>query len=210
MVQNRATAYIFWIKDIVNAVPEITPEGFRVFGIHGRQAKRVNVISAVIGAYQNEPKTYSALTLDDGSGQIRVKAWDEDTKAIAGVSVGDIALVVGLLHESNGEIFIRPELARKLGVEWASARKSGLLSSYGKAPAEGRLNVTEELVGEPVEPTMEARGKVLSLIESQGQVAVEDLIKISGMRRALVEKVVEELIKDGEIFQPKAGFVQVL
>ena len=212
MAQNRATAYIFWIKDIINAIPEITPEGFKVFSIQGRQVKRVNVISAVIGSYQNDSKNYSALTLDDSSGQIRAKAWDEDTKAIAGVSVGDIVLVVGLLHESNGEVFIRPEVARKINIEWASARKAYLSSSYGKPPAEGRLNVTEEVIGEPVEPTMEARGKVFSLIESQekGQIAVEELIRVSGMRRALVDKIVEDLIKDGEIFQPKAGFVQVL
>ena len=212
MAQSRATAYIFWIKDIVNAAPSVTTEGLKVFGINGKQVKRVNIISAVIGLYQNEAKTYSALTLDDGSGQIRVKAWNEDTKAMSGVAVGDIALVVGLLYESNGEIFIRPEFTRKLDPQWAAARKVCLMADYGKPGADAVLSVSEEIVGEPVEPTMEARGKVFSLIESQdnGKIAVEELMKIAGMRRALVEKIVEELIKDGEIFQPKAGFVQVL
>lgn len=207
---KRPTAYVFWISDMLDAMPELTPEGAKAFNIRGKQARRVNIIAAVIDAYENEAKTYRSLTLDDGSGQIRVKAWNEDTAKLA-FNPGDIVLVVGFLHESSGEIFVRPEFARKMDAEWGIARREYLASAYGK-PVSEPLKVTEESVNEPVEPTMEARANMLSLISdaADSRVAVEELITKSGMSRQLAEKVIKELTNDGEIFSPKAGFVQAL
>lgn len=209
---KRPTAYIFWINDMLNAVPELTPEGAKAFNIRGKSARRVNIIAAVIDTYENEAKTYRSVTLDDGSGQIRVKAWNEDIAKISLFNAGDIIIVVGFLHESLGEIFIRPEFARKMGAEWAVARRKYLASVYGKPSDDSVLKVSEESIDEPVEPTMEARGKMLSLIAEspESTISVEELIKKAGMARGLSEKVIKELTNDGEIFSPKAGFVQAL
>lgn len=209
---KRQTAYIFWIKDISNAVPEMSSDGFKMFNVCGIKAKRVNILAAVVDVYANDAGNYLSLTLDDGSGQVRAKAWDADTSSLSGFTFGDIVLLVGLLYESNSEVFIRPEIVRKMDSEWALARKRLLTSLYGKPSSEGMLKVSEEMIDEPVEPTMEARGNVFSIVSesAEQQVPVEELIAKSGMQRKLVEKVVEELIKDGEIFSPKAGFVSVL
>lgn len=204
---KRPTAYIFWITDLLNAVPELTTEGAKAYKIRGKQARRVNIIAAVIDTYENEAKTYRSVTLDDGSGQIRVKAWNEDISKLS-LNPGDIVLIVGFLHESLGEIFVRPEFSRKLNAEWAVARKEYLASAYGR-PVADVLKVSEETINEPVEPTMEARAKLLSLMPDT-PVSVEELIKKSGMARGLAEKVIKELTNDGEIFSPKAGFVQAL
>ncbi len=207
---KRQTAYIFWIKDMLNAAPELTPEGGRVYNIRGKPARRVNIIAAVVDTYENEAKTYRSVTLDDGSGQIRVKAWDEDVSKLL-LNPGDIVIVAGFLHESLGEIFVRPEFARKIEAEWAFARRKYLNYVYGELKAES-LKVVEEAIGEAIEPTMEARGKMVSLIEEapEGRIAVEELIEKAGMSRRLAEKVIKELTNDGEIFSPKAGFVQAL
>lgn len=207
---KRNTAFIFWIKDLAAASPLLNEAGFRVFNIAGKQVRRVNVLAAVVDSYENADKKYKALTLDDGSGQIRVKAWDEDTSLMSSLSIGDMALVIGMLHESNGEIFVRPEILRKMSAEWAFARRQYLNSVYGKQEAE-HFKVSEEVIEEPVEPSMEARGKVVSLISSdEGMVNVEELIAKAAMPSRLVEKILDELIKEGEIFRPKAGFVQAL
>ncbi|MBU2638428.1 MAG: hypothetical protein KJ955_05630 [Nanoarchaeota archaeon] len=208
---KRPTAYIFWINDMINAVPELTQEGARAFKIRGKSARRVNIIAAVIDVYENEGKTYRSVTLDDGSGQIRVKAWEEDTAKLL-LNPGDIVIVVGFLHESLGEIFIRPEFARHIRAEWAVTRKEYLASAYGKPSAGETLKVSEESINNPVEPTMEARGKMLSLIAEypESTISVEELIKKAGLAKGLSEKVIKELTNDGEIFSPRAGFVQAL
>lgn len=210
LVQKRQTAFIFWIKDIINATSFIDPVGFKSFKINEKNARRVNVIAAVVDIYENADKRYKALTLDDGSGQIRAKAWEEDVNVLNSVSIGDIVLLVGLLHESAGEVFIRPEIMKKMSAEWAFARKQYLNSIFGEKKAE-LLEVKEESIGEALEPTLKARGNVVSLIASADEgIAVEELIQKAGMPRRLVEIILEELIKDGEIFKPKAGFVQVI
>ncbi|MDI6737983.1 MAG: hypothetical protein QME12_05730 [Nanoarchaeota archaeon] len=207
--QKRQTAFIFWIKDIISAASFIDPVGFKSFNVIDKNVRRVNVIAAVVDIYENADKKYKAVTLDDGSGQVRAKAWEEDV-SVLDASVGDIVLLVGLLHESAGEIFIRPEIMKKMSAEWAFARRQYLNSVYGEKKAEA-LEVKEETIGEALEPTMEARGKVVSLISSdEGMVNVEELIAKSGMPSKLVEKILDELIKDGEIFRPKAGFVQAI
>lgn len=207
---KRNTAFIFWIKDLAKSFPSLNPDGFKVFNVGGKQVRRVNVLAAVVDLYENTDKRYNTITLDDGSGQIRVKAWDEDTLLVSPLLVGEMALVVGILHESNGEIFIRPEIVRKMSAEWAFARRQYLNSVYGKQEAE-HFKVSEEVIEEPVEPTMEARGKVISLISSDEEmVNVEEIIAKAAMPSRLVEKILDELIKDGEIFRPKAGFVQAI
>ncbi|MDD4877456.1 MAG: OB-fold nucleic acid binding domain-containing protein [Candidatus Nanoarchaeia archaeon] len=207
---KRNTAYIFWIKDLASASPLLNESGFKVFNVGGKQVRRVNLIAAVVDSYENSDKRYNAFTLDDGSGQIRVKAWDEDTLLMSSLSIGDMALVVGMLHESNGEIFVRPEIVRKMSAEWAFARRQYLDAVYGKQEAE-HFKVSEEVIEEPVEPSMEARGRVVSLISSyDGMVNVEELIAKAAMPAKMVERILDELIKDGEVFKPKAGFVQAL
>jgi predicted transcriptional regulator len=211
MENKRQTACIFWIRDLANATPELNSDGFRVFSVGGKIARRVNVIAAVIDSYDNLEKRYSSITLDDSSGQIKVKAWDEDTAIVGDTKIGDMVLVVGLLHESKGEVFLRPEIARKVETSWVVARKKYLETTYGKKEAE-LFKVSEEIIDEAVEPTMEARGKIISMISAanDGMINVEELMINSGMHERLVEKILEELIKDGEIFRPKAGFVQAI
>ena len=107
MENKRQTACIFWIRDLVNATPELNSDGFRVFSVGGKIARRVNVIAAVIDSYDNLEKRYSSITLDDGSAQIKVKAWDEDTATLGDTKIGDMVLVVGLLHESKGRNILK-------------------------------------------------------------------------------------------------------
>ena len=117
----------------------------------------------------------------------------------------------GFCTSPKGEIFLRYEIARKVETSWVVARKKYLETTYGRKEAEV-FKVSEEIIDEAVEPTMEARGKIITMISAanDGMINVEELMINSGMHERLVEKILEELIKDGEIFRLKAGFVQAI
>ncbi len=50
---KRGTAYKFWIKDIINAVP-IDREGMHLFEVRGKETSRVNIIATVVDKMTNE------------------------------------------------------------------------------------------------------------------------------------------------------------
>jgi len=207
-MQRRHTAYRFWIKDIVSGEQRFTSDS-RFFFIHNKEVLRVNIVASVINRYENPEKRYVALTLDDGSGQIRLKAWDEDVSVIGDVSIGDIINVVGTLYESNGEIFVRPEIVKKTSSEWAIVRKIELTKLYGK-PAEEVVTITEEHIEEPVIPSVHARETILALIEqaSEEGIEIEELIKSSKLKEREAEAAITELLAEGEIFKPRQGYLK--
>lgn len=210
-MQKRQTAYKFWISDLVSAEQGMENE-MRFFIVRGKQAVRVNVVGVVINKYESADKRYSAMTIDDSSAQIRMKAWEEDTKALTKAEVGDIIIAVARLHQQNGEIFLRPEIVRKLAPEWALARKAELKKMYGEPSEAKPMEVTEEIVGEKVEPSIVAREKVLTIMESAPQegMAIDSLVSQSGLNEADIESAVQSLISEGEIYNPQPGFIKLL
>jgi RPA family protein len=124
----REVAYKTWISDISSA--EFKNGGLAV---GEKIVSRVNLIGSVVGRYDKD-ESYSSLTIDDGSAGIRVKAWNEGAAILEDIEPGDILLVIGKIRQSsNGEIFVSPEIAKRVGVEWEMTRKLELLKEYGRA-----------------------------------------------------------------------------
>lgn len=79
----------------------ITPYGLRV--------SRARVIGTVVDTFVNDDESYGAITLDDGSGTLRAKFF-QDLEDMAGIAVGDILEVIGKVKEYDGERYIDPEM----------------------------------------------------------------------------------------------------
>lgn len=222
---KRKTAYRFWIKDIINAIP-ISQEGIHLFEIRGKEALRVNIIAAVVNKQTNEEKTYSTITLDDGTETIRVKTWREDIKQLEGVNIGDPVMVVGKIRFYGNELSIMPEIVKKQEPEWLQVRKQELEKHYGKPEEKGQEIEKEEpeqkeeekpsaIVEEEVvnEPTQTARQKILEIVEnetSQEGAQISQVVQRSGLKEEEAEKAIDELLKEGELFQPRTGFLKVI
>ena len=82
MQPKRQTAYKFWIKDLAEAEAQINDQGMMFFKIREKDVVRVNVLANVIHRYVSESGNYVFVTLDDGSGQLRLKAWNDGSPAI--------------------------------------------------------------------------------------------------------------------------------
>ncbi|MEA3378555.1 MAG: hypothetical protein U9Q69_02840 [Nanoarchaeota archaeon] len=217
MQPRRQTAYKFWIKDLIAAKAEPNNQGFMAFRIKGKDVIRVNVLATIIHEYNSESGNYKLISLDDGSGQIRVKAWGEDTKILKSAQMADLVLLVGKLGWNNNEIFIRPEAIKKVeNPDWELVRKLELLKEFGKPesskkelPPNGQV-IKEEVV-EPASSSS-VREKVVALIEKSSPDGIEEieLIKKINAEEEIVEKAIKELLSEGEIFQPKNGYLKLI
>jgi hypothetical protein len=97
-IKKRETAYKIRIGDIlkgtpiVEDVPQETPnpqeslsgavkEKFRFLELEERKIIRVNIVANIVDKYSSEgEKKFSTITIDDASGQIRLKVFGEDVE----------------------------------------------------------------------------------------------------------------------------------
>jgi len=219
---KRQTAYKFWIKDIVEAEASVSDEGRLFFKVKEKDVARVNLMANIIHKYVSGSGNYVFVTLDDGSGQIRVKAWNDDTGILTNYNVGDPIIVVGKLGLNNNEIFIRPEVLKKMeNNDWELVRKLELIKLYGKFKGEKSFvkdeeEVVDQIIVEEVivsdSPSIAMREKVISAIEVADKDGLEEgvLLKEVGGSEEEVMQVVQDLLSEGEIFQPKKGFLKLI
>lgn len=95
--------------------------------LNNKKISRVNIVATVIQKFENEELTYANITVDDGSSDIRIKAWAADIDLISNLKVGDLILVVGRIKQYNDEIYIVPEIVKKVHPNWELVHKSILL-----------------------------------------------------------------------------------
>lgn len=216
---QRRTAYKFWIKDITNATP-ISQEGIHLFEVRDKEVLRVNIIATVIDKQTNEEGTFSTITLDDSTETIRAKTWKEDIKKFETINIGEPAMLIGKVRFYGNELFIIPEIIKKQEPEWLLVRKKELEKEYEK-PEEKQITqeqpkevekpqeiMEEEVVGETTET---ARQKILEIIEKETEgIQISQIIQKSGQKEETAEKIIDELLKEGEVFQPRTGFLKVI
>lgn len=216
---TRNTAYKVWISDLVNGKYGRGQEQFDsgYVEVKGKKISRVNIIGGIVD--KSLDMNYISVSLDDGSGFIKLKAWQENINLFSDVDVGDLVLVVGKVREYNNYIHVSPEIVRKLDNPlWLKIRKFELTKLYGEP-----LKVETPLVDEEKEETIagiveekvvsgNTRGVILELIEGldTGDGAdVEDVIKSSNLGDS-GRKIVEELLKGGEVFEVHSGKLRVI
>jgi len=112
--RKRAVAYKVTIADIVNGRYVVTEQAFSpnyVLTSLGLKLARVHVLGTAVNTYLAGDGRYAFLSVDDGTGVIRVKAF-QDTKAIEKVQRGQLVDVIGRVREYNKERYIVPELIK--------------------------------------------------------------------------------------------------
>lgn len=170
--------------------------------ISGIAASRINIIAVLV--YKSEESGYASAIIDDGSGRVSLRAF-EDKNMLSKVDVGDIVLVVGRIREFGSEVYVLPEILKRLAdTGWANVRKLELerILSPKKMGAE---------VEKVHEESSSANYRIYSLIKEidTGEgVSVDDIIKISGIVEA--ERALNMLLENGDVFEVKPGKLKVL
>jgi len=208
---RRQTAYKVWIRDLKNTKGEVDDTGLVYLPIKNKKVVRVNVIASIIDKFNSG--NYMMLAVDDGSDSIQLKCWGEDAVLLEGKEIGDMILVVGRLGEYQEEVYIRPEVIRKLdSYDWALLRRLELIKEYGVPEKKEKVEVVEKELKEEdeIEPSIAVREKILSLIEKYDEAEEEKLIDESGLPKEQIVKAIQELLKEGEVYMPRPGYLKMV
>ncbi len=228
---ERSTAVKLRIRDVVEASFHRSSERFEpnyIVTRRGIKASRVRVMGVVVAKFVSDDGKYSSITLDDGSATVTVRAFRE-VGPLVKVSVGDTVDVVGKVKEYEGEIYILAEAVRVLeDPNWELVRELELAIAERLHPVEPppeaseaeaeeerpQQPVIEEEVVEEGAEEAEQRGevepklKVLHLIEELDDgsgVKYITLLRESGLPEEELEEALNELLNEGEIYEPKIG-----
>ncbi len=125
-----------------------TKERFRFLTLKDKEINRINLIANVIDKFESEEKAYITLTIDDGTGQMRVKAFSDQINLIKESQAGDTILILGTLRYFAKELYILPEIVKQLDTRWLLVRKLELEKEYGDLykNLEQRSQITEQTV----------------------------------------------------------------
>ena len=214
-VKKRETAYKLRIGEIISGTPIIedikgeegTPnkEKFRFLEIRDKHVIRANVIANVIDKFSSEgEKKFSTLTVDDATGQIRLKLFGDDTLKFENLSQGDTVLVVGLLRSYNQEVYLSPEIIKKIDPRYLLVRKLELEKNIKP----------EQASSDSVTPTSSLRDEIIKTLQSSedsGGVETEQIIlKLKSSDPSAINSEIIKLLEDGIIFEPRPGRVRYL
>jgi RPA family protein len=219
--KKRETAYKLRIGDILSGTPivedipqEASPdpsqtqstqvkERFRFLELGDKKIIRVNIIANIIDKYSSEgEKKYATVTIDDASGQIRIKVFGEDVAMLQDISQGDTILVIGVLRSYNRDLYILPEIIKKADPRYLLIRKREL---------EGKK--TEKIEIKPGQ-IIDTRDQVIDIIKAStdsGGVSTEDIIlRVKSATPEVINSEIIKLLEDGMIYEPRPGKVRWL
>jgi hypothetical protein len=143
--------------------------------------------------------------IDDGSANISLRLFEEN-KLFESVNIGDSVLVIGRPREFGTERYIVPEIIKKIeDANWIKLRKLELGSKEIKVE-EKKIEVYDT-----VEEVVEEDPDIISLIKKldKGDGAdFNDIVEKCGKEDG--EKIINNMIKMGELFEIKPGKIKVL
>jgi RPA family protein len=202
---KRNTAYKYRIGDILLAKPIFDNDKFLYLELGETKISRVNVIGNIVDKYDSEgEKQYSFFTLDDGSGQIKLKVFGEDSLKFKGVTQGQTVAVIGTIRNWNNETYIQPEIISEKDPKYLLLRKLEIEKK--------RKNNSKPI--ENSEEIKALKDKILDSIKNSEEDGGIDTDKIiTEFREAspdLINQEIQKLLEEGIIFEPRPGRLRYL
>ncbi|MBD3309781.1 hypothetical protein GF351_01030 [Candidatus Woesearchaeota archaeon] len=219
--QKRQIAYKVRIRDLQKG-EYVKQEGWNpnyITSQDGRKISRVNIIGAVVSA--SEPGSFPSIIIDDSTGRISVRTFEEDNDMLGDVRVGEVVMLVGRPREYGNEKYIVPEILRKIqDKRWIDVRRLELGEEAGgpsrqeekpqevsSPPEKGLAEETAEAEDKHAEdPIQNLIDCIRSLDKGEGA-DHEEVIQRCGKDK---EEHIKRLLEQGEIFEIRPGMLKVL
>lgn len=197
---KRHTAYKLRIGEIVEGKPIMDGDKFKFAEIGTKRVVRVNIIANITDKFiQDDEKKYATITLDDASGQIRIKTFGEDIEKLANFSQGDTVQIIGILRTWNNEIYVTPEIIKKRTPEYLLLRKLETDLLKPKVADKGEISALRENIV-----------STLKKEESNGGVNIEDLIITLKSTPEIINTEIRKLLEEGIAYEPRPGKLRYL
>lgn len=232
--KERQTAYVVTAESLQNGKYEKSPGEFEpnyVILQDGRNVSRINLIAAVVAI--TEDPTFKSFVIDDGTAKMSARIFDKEL--FQDIEIGDLILLIGRPREFGSEIYIVPEIMKKMqNAQWVEHRKLLLskimpIKTTTTSPSSQEENVEETEVieindtqidntntstethaqpenEEVVETSEEDIIETIRKLDKGEGIFIEDITQLSKNS----EKQVKNLLEQGEIFEIKPGRVKVL
>jgi RPA family protein len=190
----------------------------------GMKVSRVNLVGVVIDKFVSEDGNYAFLTIEDGTESIRAKVFKEKVDLIDGIEKGDTVLVIGKVKEYNGEKYINLEFVRKVDVNYEILRKLELakelenwinftervrndLKEMSEEEVKKKYELDDDMLqairGSKLEPDYKQKLlDIISKLDEGDGVEISKLFEVVSLPESTVEKILDELISEGSLYQP--------
>jgi RPA family protein len=201
---KRHIAFKLRIGDLLIAKPIFNGEKFLFLELGSKQISRVNVIGNIIDKYESQgEKQYSFITIDDGSGQIKLKSFGEDSNKLKDLTQGQTILVIGLIRNWNNETYISPEITKELDSKYLLIRKLEI---------EKERNQNAEAL--PKQEIIAVKDRILGAIknsEENGGIELDKIImELRDISPEIINQEIQKFIEEGIVFEPRPGKVRYL
>ena len=197
---KRNIAYKLRIGDILAGKLVLEAEKFKQLELGDKHVVKINLVANVTDKYiQDGEKKFGSITLDDATGQIKIKVFGDDIEKFSKISQGDTLLVIGLIRSWNNECYIVPEIIKNKSPEYLIIRKLEVEASQPKM-------IDKEKIAE-------LKDKILSMIkeaEKFNGIDVEKLILDLKEHPDVINNEIKKLLEDGLIYEPRPGKIRYL
>jgi hypothetical protein len=223
-MEKRQVAYKIRIGDLMKGNIIYNGDRFSALEVKEKKIARVNIICNVVDKYSNPEKSYNTLTIDDGTDQIRIKAFSDASILLNGLEIGDTIKVIGWIRSYNDELYIAPEIAVRVDSKWAYVRKLELIKEFGefKSEFEPKYEIPKESQPEEIEEEVISREKVYDIADSpkstilkkikenKDGIDIEQLIMALNFPVDQINEIKSSLISEGEIYESRPGYLRSL
>jgi RPA family protein len=203
---KRHTAYKLRIGDILLGKPIFDNDKFINLELGDKKIVRVNVIGNIVDKYEADgDKKYIFFTLDDGSGQIKIKTFGEEgLKKFKGVLQGQTVALIGTIRSWNNETYIQPEIIKEQDSRYLLVRKLELEKQ--RKTSTPKIEDRKEIVA--------IKDQILEKIkkaENEGGIDKEKIIMdLREVSPDIINQEIQKLLEEGIIFEPRPSRLRYL
>lgn len=201
----RAIAYKVPIKAITEGEYTREEEEFspNFIQIGNLKVARVNVIGVVVSVIDSGNL---GIDIEDNTGEISVRSF-EHIPPQEGLVVGDFVNVIGRPREFNGEKYIAPEIIKKTDQKWMIYRKLEL-KDFVLPENKREEKINEKIEEEGVLSNQEVILEFIRKNDNGDGVEIGEVI--NRFKHLDCEKIIEGMLKEGELFENVPGKLKLL
>lgn len=204
-IRQRATAVKLRIGDVLRGKPILENERMSFLELGDKQILRVNIVANVIDKFDSENpnpdgtvKKYLSLTIDDASGQLRIKAFGDDVDSFKETSQGNTVMVIGVLRYYNNEIYVQPEIIKLLDPRYLLVRKLELDKSTPQVAREEIKAIKDQIID------------MIKRAEDAGGIDIDKIIMELNSSPDLINQEIKKLLEEGLAYEPRPGKIRYL
>jgi len=196
---KRNIAFKLRIGNILSGNQIYEGDRMKFIEVNEKRVSRINIIANIIDKFVQEgEKKYASLTLDDASGQIRVKFFGEDVEKVNEFNQGDTVLVIGLVRQWNNELYLTPEILKKKDPYFLLVRK---LETELEQPKLDKDKISE------------VKDKIIEMVkeaEKEGGLDIDKIILDLKEPPNVINNEIKKILEEGTVYEPRPGKLRYL